>query len=159
MARTRIEGRDVMLFNNEGKSFAFCTNSALSINTEMQSISDKDTGVYGKQEPGQITWEITSDHTFDTNDFYTMFDWQKEGSRAKVYFGLKSGYKGSASFDPDAQVNNGTDGNWTPDTTAYSLCGYVYLQSLSVNAASGDKANYSVTLTGDGPLTKVVYSA
>jgi len=157
MARTRIEGHDIMLFDDQGKSFAFGTNSTLSIETEMNDVSDKDTSVYGSQEPGRISWNITSDHTFDISTFYSLFEWQQDQSKKMVWYGLRSGYKGSESFDPTSEVNNGTDGNRQIDTTAYALCGYVYLQSITQTASNGDKANYSITLQGAGPLEKKMF--
>lgn len=160
MARTRIEGHDIMLFDNQGKSFAFGTNSTLSIETAMNDVSDKDTSIYGSQEPGRITWNISSDHTFEIGTFYDFFDWQQDQDKKMVWYGLRSGYKGSDAFDPTSEVNDGsTDGNRTIDTYSYALCGYVYLQSLSQNASNGDKANYSVTLVGAGPLEKKMFTA
>ena len=161
MSRVRIEGHDMMLFNDQGKSFAFGTNSSLSIETAMDEISDKDTSVYGTQSPGRITWSISSDHTMDLGTFYTLFDWQQNQNKAKVYYGVRSGFKGdtNTTWDPTSEVNNGTDGERTIDTYSYCLCGYVYLSSLSTTASDGDRANYSVTLTGAGPLEKVKFSA
>lgn len=160
MARTRIEGHDIMLFDETGKSFAFGTNSTLSIETEMQEVSDKDSSVYGSQEPGRISWNITSDHTFDIGTFYSLFDWQQDQSKKQVWYGLRSGYKGDShvTFDPTSEVNDGTDGNREIDTYTYALCGYVYLQSLSQTASNGDKANYSITLQGAGPLEKKYFA-
>ena len=158
MARSRIQGRDLMVFDNQGKSIAFATNCSLSISTEMNEINDKDTGAFGAVEPGKMSWNITTDHIYDTTDFYTMYDWQHAGDKKKIWFGLKSGYKGSGNYNADAEVNNGTDGNWTPDTVSYMLTGYVYLTDLSVNASATDTANYSCTLQGTGALSKLKYS-
>lgn len=158
MARTRIEGHDIMLFDETGKSFAFGTNSSLSIETEMNDVSDKDTSVYGSQEPGRINWTITSDHTFDIGTFYSLFDWQQDQTKKYVWYGLRSGYKGSDNEDLTSEVNNGTDGYRNIDTTSYALCGYVYLQSLTQNASNGDKANYSITLQGAGTLEKKMFT-
>ena len=154
MARTRLEGHDVMLFDNEGKSFAFGTNSSLSIEAAMVDVSDKDTGAYGAQEPGQITWTITSDHTLSLDDYYRFYEAQQNAEKMKVWYGLRTGYKGTDNYDPTSEVNNGTDGNRTIDATSYALTGYVYVQSITQNASNGDKANYSVTLQGTGSLTK-----
>lgn len=155
MARTRLEGHDVMLFDNEGNSFAFGTNSSLSIEAAMVDVSDKDTGAYGAQEPGQITWNITSDHTLSLDDYYRFYEAQQNATKMKVWYGLRTGYKdGTSNYDPTSEVNNGVDGNRTIDTTSYALTGYVYVQSITQNASNGDKANYSVTLQGTGSLTK-----
>ncbi len=83
------------------------TNSSLSIDTEMNDVSDKDTSVYGTQEPGRITWTVTTDHTLDQDEYLKFVEWNKDQSKKKIWYGLRSGYKGSASFDPDSEVNDG----------------------------------------------------
>ena len=164
MARTRLEGHDMMLFDSEGKSFAFGTNSSLSIEAAMVDVSDKDTGIYGAQEPGQITWSITSDHTLSLDDYYKFYEAQQQATKMKVWYGLRKGYKGGpdqndSTYGMTSQVNDGTDGNRTIDSTSYALTGYVYVQSITQNASNGDKANYSVTLQGSGRLDKEYFPA
>ena len=159
MARTRIEGHDVMLFDENGHSFAFGTNSTLSIEAAMNDVSDKDTSIYGTQEPGKITWSITSDHTLDMNEYLNFVEWQQAQTKKKVWYGLRSGYKGSGSFDPTSEVNDGTTDSYRSiDATSYALCGYVFCQSINQTASNGDKANYSVTLAGAGALTKAKFA-
>lgn len=164
MARTRLEGHDVMLFDNQGHSFAFGTNSSLSIETAMNSVSDKDSSVYSSNEPGEITWNITSDHTLSLDDYYKFFDYQQDKSRIKVWYGLRQGYQGgpdqnSYAYGMTVAVNDGTDGNRTIDPNSYALCGYVYVQSINQTASNGDKANYTIQLQGDGTLKKLKFSA
>ena len=157
----RIQGHDVMLFDSTGKSFAFGTNASLSITTEMREVSDKDTSKYGMQSPGRITWTLTSDHTLNWNEFLDWTDKQKnqsDSNKLKIWYGLRSGWEGSASFDPDSEVNNGTDGNRTIDSTTYALTGYVFIDSLTQNSSNGDYANYTVNFTGAGPLTKEMFA-
>lgn len=158
MARTRLEGHDVMVFDENGNSFAFGTNSSLSIETSMLSISDKDSSAYGTQEPGEITWSITTDHTLDLDDYYKFYDYQQNATKIKVWYGLRSGYKGSGNYDPTSEVNNGTDGNRSIDTSSYALTGYVYVQSINQTASNGDKANYTVQLQGTGTLSKAKFA-
>lgn len=167
MARSRIQGRDLMVFDENGHSFAFATNCSLTVSTAMNEINDKDTGAWGATEPGKMTWNITTEHIYDVQSyassytsFYTMFDWQQDGSKKKIYFGLKKDYKGSAGYDADDCVNDPSSAYtyWTPDTTQTMLTGYCFLTDLSVNASATDTANYSCTLQGSGPLSKVNYS-
>ena len=161
MARTRLEGHDVMVFDAEGKSFAFGTNSSLSIDAAMVDVSDKDTGAYGAQEPGQITWSVTSDHTLSLDDYYKFFEAQQNATKMKIWYGLRSGYKGDtgSQYDPTSEVNNGVDGNRTIDTYSYALTGYVYVQNIQQTASNGDKANYTVQLQGTGSLTKAKFNS
>ena len=158
MAKTRLEGHDVMLFDASGHSFAFGTNSSLSIEAAMVDVSDKDTGAYGAQEPGQITWSVTSDHTLDLEDYYKFYEAQQNATKMKIWYGLRSGYKGTVNYDPTSEVNNGTDGYRTIDSTSYALTGYVYVQSIQQTASNGDKANYTVQMQGTSSLTKEKFS-
>lgn len=158
MARQRIQGNDLMLFDSEGKSLAFATSHTLNMDVEMQDINDKDAGAFGTQLPGKITWSISSDNIYSTDQYDTLSSILLGKEKIKVYFGLKSGYEGSASFDPNAVVNDGTDGNWTPDSTSYVSYGYVYCNSLAVNAASGDRATFTANFTGVGPIQRATYS-
>ena len=159
MSKQRIQGNDLMLFDKDGHSLAFATSHTLNIDVEMQDINDKDAGAYGKQLPGKINWSISTDNIYSTDEFYTLNSTLMSKEPVKVYFGLKSGYEGSASFDPTATVNDpGTATYWTPDTTAYVSYGYCFCNSLSVNAASGDRATFTAEFTGSGPLSYAVYS-
>jgi len=159
MARTRLEGHDVMLFDEQGHSFAFGTNSSLSIETAMNSVSDKDSGAYGTQEPGEITWSVTSDHTLSLDEYYRFFEAQQNSTKMKIWYGLRSGYKdGTSNYDPTSEVNNGTDSYRMIDTYSYALTGYVFVQSLNQTASNGDKANYTVNFTGTGTLAKAKFA-
>lgn len=165
----RIQGHDVMLFDSTGKSFSFGTNATLNITTEMKDVSDKDTSIYGKQAPGKMSWTMTSEHTLCWDEFLNWTERQKNQTstnRLKVYYGLRDGFEGcvagttsSSAFDPDSAVNESADGNREINTYTYSLCGYVFIDSLSQTASNGDYANYTVNFTGDGALTKVKFTA
>ena len=161
----RIQGHDVMLFDENGQSFAFGTNASLSITTEMKDVSDKDTSIYGKQAPGKISWTMTSDHTLCWDEFVEWTQRQRlqtDTNRLKVYYGLRKGWQGGPddqdlSYGMYSAVNDGTDGHRDVDTTAYCLCGYVFIDSLNQTSSNGDYANYTVNFTGDGNLDKVKF--
>lgn len=159
MARQRIQGNDLMLFDSEGKSLAFATSHTLNMDVEMQDINDKDAGAFGTQMPGKISWSISSDNIYSTDEYYNLSYILNNKKKVKVYFGLKDGYEGSSNFNSSYTVNDGTtDGNWVPDATSYVSYGYCYLNSLSVNAASGDRATFTANFTGAGPLSYALYS-
>ena len=42
-----IKGRDLMLFDNDGHSYAYATNHTLTITAETIDVSSKDHGVWG----------------------------------------------------------------------------------------------------------------
>lgn len=161
MSKQRIQGNDLMLFDKNGHSLAFATSHTLNIDVEMQDINDKDAGAYGKQLPGKINWSISTDNIYSTDEFYNLNNVLTSKEPVKVYFGLKSGYEGSSSFDATAVVNDpSTEATyWTPDTTTYVSYGYCFCNSLSVNAASGDRATFTAEFQGSGPLSYAMYQA
>jgi predicted secreted protein len=65
-----------------------------------------------------------------------------------VYFGTKS------ETDVDKTVANGDYDNWSVADGGYT--GQAFITSLSANAANGENATYSLTLTGSGKLVKAV---
>lgn len=149
MANTIIKGRDLMLFNSQGHSYAYATNHTLSITAETSDISTKDHGVWGASEVSRYTWEITSENLYTEDDYDSLFSSMISGSPITVRFGLKA-----ASDDPTLTP---ADGNtslpfWTSGNTYYQ--GKVIITSLTVNANNGDNATYSLTLTGVGSISK-----
>lgn len=158
----RIQGHDVMLFDAAGKSFAFGTNASLSITQEIQDVADKDTGKAGYKMPGAINWTLSSDHTLNWDEFCNFTYIQKHQSATnllKVWYGLRDGYEGSASFDPDSEVNTTSDGYRNINTTKNAFCGYVLIDSITQNSSNGDAANYTVNFTGVGGLSYTTFSA
>lgn len=57
-----IKGRDLMLFDNDGHSYAYATNHTLTITAETVDISSKDHGIWGASEVSKYSWEITSEN-------------------------------------------------------------------------------------------------
>lgn len=49
-----IKGRDLMLFDNDGHSYAYATNHTLTITAETVDISSKDHGIWGASEVANI---------------------------------------------------------------------------------------------------------
>lgn len=148
-APTIIQGRDLMLFSNDGHSYAYATNHSLSITCETSDISSKDHGRYGASEVSKITWEITSENLYTTTDYDTMFTAMTAGEPIMVRFGLKQ-----APSDPDLVPADGSTAlpYWTSQNTFYQ--GKAIITSLVANAPNGENATYQVTLTGVGKIQK-----
>lgn len=161
MALTRkiISGDDLMVFDGAGKSIGFATNHQLSISVDLESIAHKDAGIWSAQTPGKINWEITSENLYSQHDFDALFTVMTNKQDVTLFFGLKDGYEGSANYDQSASVNIIADGNWSPDSTAYMYSGKAFLTSLEVSAATGEKATFSCTFTGNGGISHKVFSA
>ena len=149
MANKIIKGRDLMLFNSDGHSYAYATNHTLTITAETTDVSSKDHGVWGASEVSRYTWEITSENLYTTDEYDSMFDTMLAGNAITVRFGLKT--------DQADMSKNVADGDtslpyWTSQNTFYE--GKVIITSLTANANNGDNATYSITLTGTGNIKK-----
>lgn len=149
-APTIIKGRDLMLFNNDGHSYAYATNHTFTMTAETSDITSKDHGVWGASEVSRVTWEITSENLYSTEDYDSMFQTMTAGEPITIRFGLKN-----TPSDPDMTP---ADGNmalpyWTSQNTFYQ--GKALITSLVANANNGENATYSITLTGVGKMQKV----
>ncbi len=162
--QTTVAGKKLMLFDNNGHSFAFGTNHTLSINGETADVSTKDHGIYGYSMVNRITWEITMEHLFpfdasgDDSEFNDLFTHMTSRDVVTVYFGLKDetgSYSGSTSGDGLVQGHgNITEDNWIA-SGSFLYKGTVIITSLQLNAPDGEESSYSATLTGVGSLVKV----
>ena len=144
-----IKGRDLMLFDSDGHSYAYATNHTLTITAETTDVSSKDHGVWGASEVSKYSWEITSENLFTSSDYDKMFDAMLAGNAITVRFGLKT--------EPADTSKNVADGDtslpyWTSQNTYYE--GKVIITSLVANANNGENATYSITLTGTGSIKK-----
>ena len=154
MANKIIKGRDLMLFNSDGHSYAYATNHTLTISAETTDVSSKDHGVWGASEVSRYTWEITSENLYTTDEYDSMFDTMLAGNAITVRFGLKT--------DQVDMSKNVADGDtslpyWTSQNTFYE--GKVIITSLTANANNGDNATYSITLTGTARIKKTAINA
>lgn len=149
-----IKGRDLMLFDNDGHSYAYATNHTFTFNAETTDISSKDHGMWGASEISRFTWELSSENLYTEDGYDKMYDAMITATPIKVRFGLKQ---------PQTDMSiNVADGNtalpyWTSQNSYYS--GYVLVTSLVANANNGENATYSTTLTGTGALVKTTASA
>ena len=162
--QTTVAGKRLMLFDEDGHSFAFGTNHTLSINGETSDVSNKDTGLYGSSMVNRITWEITSENVFpldssgNDSEFNDLFTHMTSRDVVTVYFGLKDetgSYSGSTSGDGLVQGHGSiTEDYWTASGN-FLYKGRVIITSLQLNAPDGEEASYTATLTGVGSLVKV----
>ena len=87
MANKIIKGRDLMLFDEQGKSYAWATNHTLTITAETSDISSKDHGIWSAAEVSKYTWEITSENLFTSTEYHKLFDAMLAGTAIKIKFG------------------------------------------------------------------------
>ncbi len=144
-----IKGDDLMLFYNN-KSFAYATSHTLTLTAETASVNSKDHGKWNGNEVNKRSWEITSENLYTDDDYETLFDAWANGTKLSVIWGKKSEADSVIVADGDAA-------NYTPATTGTDntyWSGNAYITSLTANANTGEKATYSVTLTGTGAFSK-----
>ncbi len=149
MANKIIKGRDLMLFNSSGNSYAYATNHTLTITAETTDISSKDHGIWGASEISKYTWEITSENLFTSDEYDSLFSTMLAGDAITVRFGLKTD---QADLSQNVADGNPNLTHWTSQNTYYE--GKVIITSLTANANNGENATYSVTLTGTGSIKK-----
>jgi len=151
-----VKGQELMLFQ-DGKSIAFATSHTLTITGNTTDISSKDHGFFTASALTSITWEISAENLYTDDAFNSYFD-AMVNTRIpiEVVFG---------HYTDDTQLaingivsDDGSTGqeSWTgPDTENSDVVYYkgsAYITSLTANAANGDNATFSVTLSGVGKL-------
>lgn len=154
MANNIIKGRDLMLFDSDGHSYAYATNHTFTLTAETSDISSKDHGAWGASEVSRYTWEITSENLYTEEDYDELFTAMTTGNSITIRFGLKT-TPSDASLTP-------ADGStslpyWTSQNSFYQ--GKAIITSLVANANNGENATYSITLTGVGSIKKTTVSS
>lgn len=149
MANNIIKGRDLMLFSEDGHSYAYATNHTFTMTAETSDISSKDHGAWGASEISRFTWEITSENLYTEEAYDDLFDTMLNALPVNIRFGLKQ-----TPLDPTLTP---ADGNtslpyWTSDSSFYQ--GKAVITSLTANANNGENATFSITLTGVGSIQK-----
>lgn len=139
-----LTGDELMVFKG-GKSIAFATSHSLSLSGNSLDIASKDHGFWGASKVGKLTWEVTSENLYTQDGFDDLYDSYIARTEITLVWGKPSDY--------DANGIVGTAESWTAPASAY-YTGNAVITSLSVNAATGDNATYSVTFTGVGPFEK-----
>ena len=146
-----LKGDELMLFKNK-KSIAYATSHVLTITGNTVDIASKDHGFWGASEVGSLTWEITSENLYTQDAYDELFDAMVACEPIDVAFGKVSNYNKNG-------IDNST-ANWAPDTATEGSVKYgkAVITSLVANANTGENATFSITLTGQGAITKTAPS-
>ena len=137
-----------MLFKDK-KSIAYATSHVLTITGNTVDIASKDHGFWGASEVGSLTWEITSENLYTQDAYDELFDAMVACTPIDVAFGKVLNYDKNG-------IDNSTK-NWAPDTTPTTgsvKYGKAVITSLVCNANTGENATFSITLTGQGAISK-----
>ena len=142
-----LKGDELMLFKNK-KSIAYATSHVLTITGNTVDIASKDHGFWGASEVGSLTWEITSENLYTQDAYDTLFDAMVKCEPIDVAFGKVSNYNKNG-------IDNST-ADWAPDTATEGSVKYgkAVITSLVANANTGENATFSITLTGQGAISK-----
>lgn len=153
-----IAGKKLMLLVKDGsgnyKSVAYATNHTFSTSASTVDVSHKDLadvagGRWDDQDLDVFSWTITTENLYaadgEGHTFSDLFNLYAAGTVLDVKFGL---VEDSATGVPT--------GGWVPEGGSEAgeyLSGKAILTSLDLNAPNGEKASFSATLTGKGPIT------
>ena len=156
-SNTIVRGQELMLFQ-DGASIAFATSHALTITGNTTDISTKDHGFFSASTLTSVTWEISSENLYTDSAYNKLFDAMvNKREPITVIFGHYSNDKALANAGiADSEVES-----WTAPTGATTVyyTGKAYITSLTANAANGDNATFSITLSGVGKLEQKNYTA
>lgn len=144
-----IKGSDLMLFKQDDagayKAMGAATNHTLNASREVLETSNKDTGIFGDNEAGKFTWSISVDAMLIFSDYSELMDSMLLGEKLRAAF---------AVAENADSVGGKPESGWIIDKSQ-GYEGEVLITELTANAPDGDKATYTATLTGCGPLTKI----
>ena len=158
-----IHGKKLMLFIKEGtgstavyKSIGYATNHTFSTSASTVDVAHKDladaasgAGKWDNQDIDTYSWTITTENFYaseaDGYTFNDLFALYAEGTVLDVKFGIAA--------DSTTGVPSG---GWNPVTGQTSdpeyLSGKAIITSVDLNASVSEKASFSLTLTGKGPI-------
>lgn len=148
MTNTPTNGSDLMLFIQNGTGFtsiAYATSCSIETSAETTQTASKDhTGKWQTSVVKAFSWTASSEHLYadkQTNGFDLLFTAYTAAKPIQIYFTVKSG-------------DTMTGDSWIKGEGGYK--GSVLITSLSVSAPDGDNATFSCSMTGNGPIEKVV---
>jgi len=142
------QGDVLMLFDADGHSFGGATSHTLTVSPEYTEISCKDAGQFPWKKLSKVNWEISTENLYVESDYVKLLSYTMADTEFDVIFG-------ESNWNADGLQKNSYT-YWSNDTTASMLYkGKVKVSNLTLNAASGENANYSATLQGNGPFSPV----
>lgn len=140
------EGREIMLFDEDGKSFAYSQNHTLNLTISTSDVSSKDHGVFSSTTVTNIGWEITSSN-LACDEFHKLFFASVEHQPITVKFGIKKESDDLLPAEGDIEC-------YTLDGTQLFYTGRALITSLNLSAQNGEKSTYDITLTGISKLVQ-----
>lgn len=156
-----LNGSDLMLFverNGKKQSIAYATSHSLEITADTKDISTKDNGngIWSNAEVGLMSWSTSSENLCCLDDphglgYNDLVEIMLKREPIEIVFALQTSIT-SYEDKIDKEFEVPADG-WKYDS-ANNYHGKAVITSLSLTAANGEKANYTVQLQGAGALLK-----
>lgn len=140
-----VLGKDLMLFV-EAKALALATSCKLGLSAETIDTQSKDSGIWTEKDIKKLSWNASSENVFsaeaDANSYDKLFALFIAHKPVTLKFGIVG----------NADVNEMPEAGWMLAAGAYT--GKAVITSLEANAPDGDKATFSISFEGTGPLAK-----
>lgn len=156
-----IKGSYLMAFvkvDNDFKAIAMANSHSLKVSADTKETTSKDSGgKFQTSEYGIASWEATSENAYtvssssSTNPGLTyddLLDMMLNQETVTLVLGMASQHQGTTSVDEVPSTG------WTPGTGCRT--GEALITSLDLNMPNDDKASFTVTFTGTGPLAKYI---
>lgn len=142
-----ILGQDFFIFSTSGAAsgttgytvIAASTSCKFTVSSELQDVTNKDSGTWVVKTPKRFSWTGSSDHMFETGNITNGYDYllSKMTNKEKINLGF-----------------NIKDGS-TSKMAAGAYVGSAYIISIDLNASDNDVVTFSVSFDGTGALVKL----
>lgn len=140
--------------DNAFKAIAMARTHTLKVNTDTKETTSKDSGgKFQTSEAGITSWEATSENAYCADEanpgltYDDLLDLQLAQTPVTLVLGMASQHQGATPVDTVPAATG-----WTPGTGCRT--GEALITSLELNMPNDDKASFTVTFTGTGPLAK-----
>lgn len=130
---------------------AMATNLSVELSADNVEVSCKDNGRWSNSRLGKISYTISSDCLFATDEYSKLVDAMVQNKPLDIVFATVSNFDNNTTA-PDEDGFVVPTGGWKSANDLYS--GKAIITSLSLSANNGEVSTYSISLNGVGPLVK-----
>lgn len=158
-----LMGEQLNLWIGSGETahtLACATSLSINVNADSIDVSCKDTGRYGATIAGKISWDVSTDCLFVTEDasggtksnYAELMDALIAGTPLTATWSTVANYdEANTAGDENGHIFSKTKKAEDGKDLYY---GQVVLTSLSLTADNGSLSTYSVSMAGKGAINK-----
>lgn len=160
-------GEELQLWIGSGSTahtLACATSLSVNTNADTIDVGCKDTGRFGASIAGKISWDISTDCLFVTEDvtgttsghssaYAELMDALIAGTPLLATWSTVANYQAANAAGGDADGHVFNDKTKAEDAKDLYY-GYVVLTSVSLTADNGSVATYSVSAQGKGAINR-----